>query len=61
MGKRGPAPRVECVNGHELTADNIRLVRRGDYVERQCLTCARRRAREWWQANRAKSEKGQAS
>lgn len=53
MGRRGPKPKDTCVNGHGLTDGNIKLVKRGQYTERQCLTCARIRARVWWQKNRS--------
>lgn len=45
----------ECANGHDLTDDdNVAIVRRGKYLERQCLPCRRRRSREWWRKNRSK-------
>jgi hypothetical protein len=42
MGKQGTkkAERTHCVEGHELTEGNIRLLNKGSgRVYKQCLTC----------------------
>jgi hypothetical protein len=50
------------VNGHDLTdEENVKVVRRGKYVERQCKPCQQERAREWWRKNRGKKGNDDAS
>jgi hypothetical protein len=46
------------VNGHDLTdPENVVVVQRGKYRERQCLPCRRKRSRAWWRKNRSTTDK----
>lgn len=60
MGARGPKPKAQCVNGHDLTTPGaVRVTPRTrngkTYPERQCVACLRDRSREWWRKNRTKA------
>jgi hypothetical protein len=55
----GRKRRDECDAGHDLTdPGNVQVINRGDgKVERLCVICQRKRAREWWRKNRATTKK----
>ena len=53
----GRKPQQLCGAGlHDLTdPKNVRLIKRGNKVERECRPCQNKRAREWWRKNRGKN------
>ena len=35
------ARKITCINGHELSGDNLRIKKQKDGIRRQCRTCIR--------------------
>lgn len=48
--------KIECVNGHLLSDDNVYYRRRGKSICRTCIACATRRAREQYERIKSRKE-----
>lgn len=53
-GPGGNSRKTHCKRGHEFTAENTHLQRKGNRVERHCIECARQRVRDWRARRRAR-------